>query len=70
MKFADVTKLSKLDRDKKLEELQNELIKIRGQVETGTTPKSPGIISAMKKDIARILTANHKDELSATENKK
>ncbi len=65
MKFNDVQKLSQADRSKKLMELQNELIKIRGQVETGTTPKSPGQITAIKKDIARIYTANRRDELTA-----
>jgi ribosomal protein L29 len=69
MKFSEVKKLSAADRAKKLTDLQNDLIKIRGQVETGTTPKSPGQISAMKKDIARILTANRQDELSAKNNK-
>jgi len=66
MKFNDVKKLSQVDRTKKVLELQNELIKIRGQVETGTTPKSPGQISATKRDIARILTANRQDELAKT----
>ena len=40
----------------KLEETQKELIKENAQVATGTTPKNPGGLKAMKKTIARIIT--------------
>jgi large subunit ribosomal protein L29 len=56
MKYADIQKLSAADLDKKLTECQVELIKLNGQVATGTTPKSPGQIKELKKTIAKIRT--------------
>ncbi len=41
----------------KLSELKKELIKVNAQVAIGTTPKSPGQVKAIKKTIAKILTA-------------
>ncbi|PIY60458.1 50S ribosomal protein L29 [Candidatus Woesearchaeota archaeon CG_4_10_14_0_8_um_filter_47_5] len=40
----------------KLTEMKKESIKLNAQVATGTTPKSPGLIRRIKKDIARIHT--------------
>ena len=48
--------MSKEDLQVKLEELKKELIKINTQISTGTTPKSPGQVKQIKKNIARILT--------------
>lgn len=56
MKYKDLQKLSDADLDKKLKESQVELIKLNGQVATGTTPKSPGQIKNLKKTIAKIHT--------------
>lgn len=56
MKFKDLQKLSNADLDKKLTECQVELLKLNGQVATGTTPKSPGQIKNLKRTIAKIHT--------------
>lgn len=56
MKFKDIQKLSDADVAKKLKEFQIELIKLNGQVATGTTPKSPGQIKNLKRSIAKIYT--------------
>ena len=56
MKMAEVRKLSLVDREKKLKEIHIDLMKLNGQVQTGTTPKSPGQIKELKKTVARIKT--------------
>lgn len=48
--------LSKSELDKKLEEVNLELIKLNGQVSTGTNPKSPSQIKVLRRTIARIKT--------------
>lgn len=48
--------MNKEDLEAKLEELKKELIKINAQISTGTTPKSPGRVKQIKKNIAKILT--------------
>ena len=56
MKYKDLAKLSQVDLEKKLKTTQVELIKLNGQVATGTTPKSPGQIKNLKRTIAKINT--------------
>ena len=54
MKFKQLQALSVEDRNKKLNESKRELLKLNGQVATGTTPKSPGQIKELKKTIAKL----------------
>ncbi len=56
MKFKEIQKLSPQDREKKVKEMRVELLKLNGQVQTGTAPKSPGQIKELKRSIARIKT--------------
>ena len=56
MKAKEIRSMSKEDLDAKLNELKKELIKLNAQISTGTTPKSPGQVRQIKKNIARILT--------------
>jgi len=56
MKAKEIAVMSKEDTEAKLEELRKELVKLRAQISTGTTPKSPGQVRQIKKNIARILT--------------
>ena len=44
---------------KKAAHYLEELIKINAQISTGTTPKSPGQVKQIKKNIAKILTILH-----------
>ncbi|MAE13731.1 50S ribosomal protein L29 [Candidatus Woesearchaeota archaeon] len=64
MKFKDVTKMKKGEMDKKLLEIQFELLKLNAQVATGTNPKNPLQIRKLKKTIAKILTARNQDNAS------
>ena len=54
MKFKELSQLNAKDREKKLTELELELIKLNTQVATGTAPKNSGQLKRIKKDIARI----------------
>lgn len=54
MKFAKIKELSVEEREKKLLEVKKELLKLNGQVATGTAPKSPGQIKELKRTIAKL----------------
>jgi len=56
MKIREIRPMNKEDLKTRLEELKKELIKINAQLSTGTTPKSPGQVKQIKKNIAKILT--------------
>ncbi len=56
MKYKDLKALSLEGRQKKHDEAKLELLKLGGQVATGTAPKSPGQIKELKKTIAKIKT--------------
>lgn len=66
MKYKQVKTLLPEDQQKKIAESKIELIKLNGQVATGTAPKSPGRIHQLKKTVAQILTAQNAQK----ENKK
>ncbi len=64
MKIKEIRSMNKEDLEAKLEELKKELIKLNAQISTGTTPKSPGQVKQIKKNIAKILTIlNEKSEV-------
>ena len=44
--------------EKKLDEINLELMKLKGQVSTGSNPKNPSQIKILKKTIARLKTLN------------
>ncbi|MBW2991677.1 50S ribosomal protein L29 [Candidatus Woesearchaeota archaeon] len=56
MKIKELKSLSKTELEEKLAEIRKQLMKDNTQVSSGTTPKSPGLIKANKKTIAKILT--------------
>lgn len=62
MKFKEAVQMSKEERQKKLKELQLELIKLNAQVATGTPPKNTGQLRRLKKDIARMMLLESLDE--------
>jgi ribosomal protein L29 len=66
MKYRELTSFNEEELDKKLSELQMELMKLNSQVATGTTPKSTKQINQLKKTIAKIYTVKN----SKKENKK
>lgn len=62
MKMKELRGLSKEDLEKRLKEIEIELIKLNSQVATGTTIKSPGQINQLKKTIARIKTIQNQNK--------
>lgn len=56
LKVKDIKNMDVKDIDEKIKELRKELIKLNGQIATGTVPKSPGEVRNIKKNIARMLT--------------
>jgi ribosomal protein L29 len=56
MKKKEFHNLAEQELDKQLNELESELIKIRGQAATGTAPKNTLQIRRSKRLIARLLT--------------
>ena len=56
MKSKEIRTMPTSELKEKLAELEKELMKLSAQVATGTTPKSPGRIRAVKRTVARILT--------------
>lgn len=63
MKFKDVAKLSAEDQEKKIKEAKIELLKLNGQVATGTIPKSPGKIKSLRRTIAKIHTKRNQEQV-------
>ena len=58
-KMKDIENMSAIEREKKLEDLRNELFKIRSSVSMGGTLADPSKIKQLKKNVARILTYMH-----------
>ncbi len=65
IKADDIRKMSREERLKKLNELREELMKLRLKAATGTL-ENPGAIRAIRKTIARILTIMREEELGST----
>ena len=63
MKAAEIRKMSAAELDAKLRELKDELFKLRFQQAINQLD-NPMRISAVKKDIARVLTVRRENELA------
>ena len=64
MKASDIRKLSAEELDAKLNELKDELFKLRFQQAINQL-ENPTRISVVKKDIARVMTIQRERELNA-----
>jgi len=62
LKAREIRAMSREEREKKLQELRLELMKLRMQAQLGTL-ENPGRIRAIRKTIARILTINREEKL-------
>lgn len=63
----EIRKLTPAERQKKLEELYNEMSSIRIESATGGGTENPYKIRNVRKAIARIHTINREEELEASE---
>lgn len=62
MKFKEISQMSKEEMEKKMKELELELIKLNAQVATGTPPKNAGQLKRLKKDIAKMMLLKNIDK--------
>lgn len=56
MDSKELRKLNTEDLDKKMKDVNLELVKLKSQASTGTAPKNPSQIKILKRTIARIKT--------------
>jgi large subunit ribosomal protein L29 len=59
----EIRKLSKIERDKRLEDLHDELLLLRSKNSMGGSLDNPSRISIIKRTIARIKTIESEDKL-------
>ena len=59
----DIRKLNPAERQKKMDDLFNDLTNVRIQIATGGGSENPYQIRAIKRAIARILTIQREEEL-------
>ena len=62
MKTKELRTLSKQDMSAKEAEIRKSLMKLYGQVSTGTPPKNPGEIRRGKRTLAKILTLRNENK--------
>jgi len=55
--MKEIREMSREEMIKKLQEFENELLRLKTLVKSGGAVENPGQIRALKKDIARIKTA-------------
>ncbi len=60
MKRNEIRKLSNSELEKKLGEIQRELMVVRTKKSSGANPDNPGKVKPMRRDIARILTEQNR----------
>ena len=62
-RMKEIREMKPANRQKRLQELRTELLKIRGTVAAGGNPESPGRIKEIRKTICRFLTVEREIEL-------
>ncbi len=55
--------MSRTERDEKMKELKESLLRQRASVAMGGAPLNPGLIRSIRRQIARIETLNHAEEI-------
>ena len=58
----EIRGMSAEERNEKLKELRNDLMHERGTSSMGGAPENPGLIRALRTNIARILTVQKEEE--------
>ena len=56
IKAKDVRKLTEKEYKEKISEIRKELMKLRAQMSSGSTPENVGKIRALRRAVARMLT--------------
>ena len=55
--------MSRTERDEKMKELKESLLRQRASVAMGGAPLNPGLVRSIRRQIARIETLNHAEEI-------
>ncbi|MGP6207287.1 50S ribosomal protein L29 [Cuniculiplasma sp. SKW3] len=63
LKASKLREMSRTERDDKLKELKESLLRQRASVAMGGAPLNPGLIRSIRRQIARIETLNHLEEI-------
>ena len=66
LRTKEIREMDAGQRAAKLKELRTELMHERGVTAMGGAPHSPGHLGALRKNVARLLTILHEDELKAS----
>jgi large subunit ribosomal protein L29 len=56
IRSKEIRKLNEKDFKSKIAEMRKELLKLRAQKSTGSTPENPGKIRILRRTIARMVT--------------
>lgn len=67
LKMAEIREMNPEDIDRKLVELRSELAKQRASMASGAGMENPGVIRAIRRSIARILTYINEQSTLTTE---
>ena len=62
LKAKSLKNMSRTERDERMKELQESLLKQRASVAMGGAPLNPGLIKSLRRQIARIETVNNLEE--------
>jgi ribosomal protein L29 len=62
LNVSDIRNMTAEERNEKLKELRNDLMHERGVSAMGGAPSNPGLIRALRTNIARILTVQKEEE--------
>jgi len=62
LRMDEIRKMSREEREEKLQELRTELTKLRTMIKAGGAIENPGRTRVLRKTIARILTVINEEE--------
>ncbi|MGE4274675.1 MAG: 50S ribosomal protein L29 [Candidatus Methanomethylophilaceae archaeon] len=62
LKTSEIREMNAVERNAKLKEIRNDLMHERGAAAMGGAPANPGLIRALRTNIARILTVQLEEE--------
>ncbi|EQB68282.1 50S ribosomal protein L29 [Cuniculiplasma divulgatum] len=62
LKPDQLRKMNKDERDERMKELKENLLRQRASVAMGGSPLNPGLIKSIRRQIARIRTVDHEEE--------
>ena len=62
LRVSEIREMTVEERNEKLKELRNDLMHERGVSAMGGAPSNPGLIRALRTNIARILTVQKEEE--------